>query len=217
MLAKFNELHWMARFLVMMIVAVGIWYAFDYFLMSSTRAETAQLTQKRDELKSSNAQAAIVESRLPEFKARFEQLKVEYEQTKELLPEAVELSKVLESLQATARNNNLIVSNFSPQDKEIQKEFYRMKPINIKLSGNYTNLQNFFRQISELRRVVNISNMEISALSEQKDGLTLSAGFTLSALYAEKQDVDNLKPLATAAANPDNPAAANAPAPTTAH
>lgn len=217
MLAKFNELHWMARFLVMMIVAVAVWYAFDYFLMSSTRAETAQLTQKRDELKSSNAQAAIVESRLPEFKARFEQLKVEYEQTKELLPEAVELSKVLESLQATARNNNLIVSNFSPQDKEIQKEFYRMKPINIKLSGNYTNLQNFFRQISELRRVVNISNMEISALSEQKDGLTLSAGFTLSALYAEKQDVDNLKPLVTAAANPDNPAAANAPAPTTAH
>lgn len=202
MLAKFNELHWLARFLVMMVIAVGIWYGFDYFLMSSTRAETGEMIQRRDELRSSNATAAIVENRLPEFKARFEQLKTEYEQTKELLPESVELSKVLESLQATARNNNLLILKFSPQDKDLIKEFYHMKPIKVNLTGNYTNLQNFFRQISELKRVVNISDMNINALNEQKNGLTLTAEFTLSALYAEKQDVNNLKPIPTPGSQP---------------
>ncbi len=199
MLDKFNDLHWLARFFVMMVIAVGLWYAFDYFVLASTKAETAELIQRREDLHSSNVQAAIVESRLPEFKAKFEQLKTEYEQTKELLPEDVELSRALENLQITARNNKLTVVSFAPTDKDgkgdVTKDFYRMKQIAVSLTGNYPHLKNFFAAISDLKRVVNISNLTITALNEQREGQTLSANFVLSALYAEKQDVDNLKPL----------------------
>lgn len=224
MLDKFNDLHWLARFFVMMVISAGLWYAFDYFVLASTKAETAELIQQREDLHSSNVQAAIVESRLPEFKAKFEQLKTEYDQTKELLPEDVELSRALENLQVTARNNKLTVVSFSPSDKDgkgdVTKDFYRMKQIAVSLTGNYPNLKNFFAAISDLKRVVNISNLTITALNEQREGQTLSANFLLSALYAEKQDVDNLKPLApktdTAgappAASPGAPPPAAAPA-----
>ncbi len=225
MLDKFNDLHWLARFFVMMVIAVGLWYAFDYLVLTSTKAETAELIQRREDLHSSNVQATIVESRLPEFKAKFEQLKTEYEQTKELLPEDVELSRALENLQVTARNNKLTVVSFSPSDKDgkgdVTKDFYRMKQIAVSLTGNYPNLKNFFAAISDLKRVVNISNLTITALNEQREGQTLSANFVLSALYAEKQDVNNLKPLAPpksdttgtppAAAAPGAPPAAAAP------
>jgi len=215
MLDKFNDLHWLARFFVMLVIASGIWYAFDYFVLASTKAETAELIQRREDLHSSNVQAAIVESRLPEFKAKFEQLKAEYDQTKELLPEDVELSRALENLQITARNNKLTVVSFSPTDKEgkgdVTKDFYRMKQISVSLTGNYPNLKNFFGAISELKRVVNISNLTITALNEQREGQTLSATFILSALYAEKQDVNNLKPLAPA--KPENAGAAPGSAP----
>jgi Tfp pilus assembly protein PilO len=213
MLDKFNDLHWLARFFVMLVIAAGLWYAFDYFVLASTKAETVQLIQQREDLRSSNAQATVIEARLPEFKAKFEQLKGEYEQTKELLPENVELSRALESLQVTARNNKLTVVSFAPTDKEgkgdATKDFYRMKQITVNLTGNYPNLQNFFRAISELKRVVNISNLTITALNEQREGQTLSATFVLSALYAEAQDVNNLKPLAPA--KPENAAPAPAP------
>ena len=224
MLDKFNDLHWLARFFVMMVISAGLWYAFDYFVLASTKAETAELIQRREDLHSSNVQAAIVESRLPEFKAKFEQLKTEYDQTKELLPEDVELSRALENLQVTARNNKLTVISFSPSDKDgkgdVTKDFYRMKQIAVSLTGNYPNLKNFFAAISDLKRVVNISNLTITALNEQREGQTLSANFLLSALYAEKQDVDNLKPLApktdtagaTPAASPGAPPPAAAPA-----
>ena len=218
MLDKFNDLHWLARFFAMMVIAAGLWYAFDYFVLASTKAETTELIQRREGLHSSNVQASIVESRLPEFKAKFEQLKTEYEQTKELLPENVELSRALENLQITARNNKLIVVSFAPTDKDgkgdVTKDFYRMKQIAVSLTGNYPNLKNFFAAISDLRRVVNISNLTITALNEQREGQTLSANFVLSALYAESQDVDNLKPLA--APKSENagaaPAASGAPA-----
>jgi Tfp pilus assembly protein PilO len=215
MLDKFNDLHWLARFFVMLVIAAGLWYAFDYFVLASTKAETVQLIQQREDLRSSNAQATVIEARLPEFKAKFEQLKGEYEQTKELLPENVELSRALESLQVTARNNKLSVVSFAPMDKDgkgdATKDFYRMKQITVNLTGNYPNLQNFFRAISELKRVVNISNLTITALNEQREGQTLSATFVLSALYAEAQDVNNLKPLAPA--KPENAAAAPAATP----
>lgn len=220
MLDKFNDLHWLARFFVMLVIAAGLWYAFDYFVLASTKAETAELIQKREDLHSSNVQAAIVESRLPEFKAKFEQLKAEYEQTKELLPEDVELSRALENLQITARNNKLTVVSFAPTDKDgkgdVTKDFYRMKQIAVSLTGNYPNLKNFFAAISELKRVVNISNLTITALNEQREGQTLSANFILSALYADKQDVNNLKPLAPLKSEPGAaaPAATASPAPT---
>jgi type IV pilus assembly protein PilO len=220
MLDKFNDLHWLARFFVMLVIAAGLWYAFDYFVLASTKAETAELIQKREDLHSSNVQAAIVESRLPEFKAKFEQLKAEYEQTKELLPEDVELSRALENLQITARNNKLTVVSFAPTDKDgkgdVTKDFYRMKQIAVSLTGNYPNLKSFFAAISELKRVVNISNLTITALNEQREGQTLSANFILSALYADKQDVNNLKPLVPLKTEPGAaaPAAAASPAPT---
>lgn len=217
MLDKFNDLHVLARFFIMLIIASGIWYAFDYFVLASTKAETAEMTQKRDDLHSSNVQAAIVESRLPEFKAKFEQLKTEYDQTKELLPENVELSRALENLQVTARNNKLTIVSFAPTDKDgkgdVTKDFYRMKQISVNLTGNYPNLKNFFAAISELKRVVNISNLTISALNEQREGQTLSATFTLSALYADKQDVNNLKPLPPSKSEPAGAAPAATPAP----
>ncbi len=215
MLAKFNDLHWLARFGVMLVVAVCVGFAFDYFVLSSTRAETVELTTKKDGLVSQNAQAEVVKQRLPEFKARFEQLKVEYDQTKELLPESVELSRVLESLTAVAKNNNLVVTNFVPKgDKDLQQDFYRMKPIGVSLRGNYQNLESFFRQISELKRVVNISNLEILPLAEQKEGLSLSANFVLSALYAEKTDIDNIKAVSPAKPGAAPSAAAATPTPT---
>ena len=96
--------------------------------------------------------------------------------------------------------------------------------------GNYQNLESFFRQIAELKRVVNISNLQIQPLQEQKEGLSLTASFVLSALYAEKTDVNNIKAApaakpgtapaaapvaqATAAAEAPAPAASAAPATT---
>lgn len=204
MLSKFNELPWLARFLVMLTVAGGVWYAFHYFVLSATAAETVQLSERRDTLRAQNQQGAVVQMRLTEFKHRFEQLKGEYEQTKQLLPEAVEISRVLENIQALAKNR-LIVKSFVPQAEEQQKDFYRVRSIKVEVIGSYPALEGFFQQVADLKRIVNISNLEIKALTEQREGQSLEASFTVSAMYAEPQDVNNLKPL------PPKPAAPGAP------
>ncbi len=193
MLERLGRLPWIVQFLVMLAVAGVVWYGFHYFVLSATAAETAQAYERRDALRLQNQQAAVVESRIAEFRARFEQLKIEYEQAKQLLPEAVELSRVLENVQTLARNR-LIVRSFVPSDEQ-QREFYRIRPVKVEVAGTYTALQDFFQQIANLKRVVNITEAEIKAAQEQRPNISLEASFIVSAFYAEPEDINNLKPL----------------------
>ena len=211
---RLSALPWYMQFLVMLAVAGGVWYGFHYFVLSATAAETEQLAAKRDQLRSQNQQAAVVQSRIAEFKARFEQLKIEYDQSKQLLPEAVELSRVLENVQTLAKNR-LIVKSFVPLDEQ-QKEFYRVRPIKVEVVGTYPGLESFFQQIADLRRVVNITGAEIKGVQDQRENISLEASFTVSAFYAEPQDINNLKSLppskpAGAAGQPAAPAPAATP------
>jgi type IV pilus assembly protein PilO len=212
MLSRLNGLPWYFRFLIMLVVAGGVWYGFHYFVLSATAAETEQLTAKRDQLRSQNQQASVVQSRIAEFKARFEQLKAEYEQSKQLLPEAVEISRVLEHVQTLARNK-LLVMNFLPEDEE-QKDFYRIQPVKVDVYGTYPQLQSFFQQMAELRRVVNITEAEIKGADRQRTNRSIEAHFIVSAFYAEPEDINNLKPLPPKPVGaPGQPGAATAPQP----
>jgi len=206
----------MMQFLVMLALAGGVWYGFRYFVLSATAAETEQLSAKRDQLRSQNQQASVVQSRIAEFKSRFEQLKIEYDQSKQLLPEAVEISRVLENVQRLAKDK-LIVKSFVPQDEQ-QKDFYRIKPIKVEIIGTYPGLEGFFQQIADLRRIVNITSAEIKGAQDQREKVSLEASFTVSALFAEPQDINNIKPLppskpAGAPGQPGTPAPAATPTP----
>jgi type IV pilus assembly protein PilO len=200
MLEKLSRLPWMLQFLVMLAVAGVVWYGFHYFVLSATAAETAQAYERRDALRMQNQQAAVVESRIAEFRARFEQLKIEYEQAKQLLPEAVELSRVLENVQTLARSR-LIVRSFVPNDEQ-QREFYRVRPVKVEVLGTYPALQDFFQQIANLKRVVNVTEAEIKSAQEQRPNISLEASFIVSAFYAEPEDINNLKPLPPRSAAP---------------
>ncbi|HWQ35859.1 MAG TPA: type 4a pilus biogenesis protein PilO [Blastocatellia bacterium] len=192
MLDRFKALHWGLQFAVMLAVAGAVFYGFDYFVLSATAAETKELTAKLEQLRSKNQQVAAVKSRLTEFKARYEQLKVEYEQTKQLLPETVEISRVLEQVQLLAKDR-LKVKIFEPQDEQ-QKDFYRVRPIRVEVAGTYPRLQDFFQQIADLRRIVNVTDADIKSAQQQRENLSLEASFIVAALYAEPEDITNLKP-----------------------
>jgi type IV pilus assembly protein PilO len=212
MISTIRGLPWYFQFLVMLAVAGGAWYGFHYFVLSATAAENEQLAQRLEQLRSQNQQAAVVQSRIAEFTARFEQLKVEYEQSKQLLPEAVELSRVLENVQALAKNK-LIVKTFAPGNEQ-QRDFYRIKPIKVEILGTYPGLESFFQQMADYRRVVNINGADIKGAQDQRERISIEASFTVSAFFAEPEDVNNLKPLPPKPANSTGQPAAPASSPT---
>jgi Tfp pilus assembly protein PilO len=197
MLETLKNLHWGIQFLLMLVLAGAFFYGFDYLVLTNVSAETKQKQIELDKLKAENQTLNSVKARLSEFQARGEQLKVEYEQSALLLPEEAQVSRILESVQAMAKEKLLVMSFKSPEkkdDKNDKNDKYKDLPIKVKhlpvevnVLGTYPRLQDFFQRMASLPRIINISDVSLASTDKQNEKVTLRASFTVSALYAEPE------------------------------
>jgi Tfp pilus assembly protein PilO len=119
---------------------------------------------------------------------------VEYEQSALLLPEEAQVSRILESVQAMAKEKLLVMSFKSAEKKDDKNDKYKDLPIKVKhlpvevsVLGTYPRLQDFFQRMAGLPRIINISDVSLASADKQNDKVTLKASFTVSALYAEPE------------------------------
>ncbi|MFN0119255.1 MAG: type 4a pilus biogenesis protein PilO [Blastocatellia bacterium] len=193
MLERLKAMHWAIMLAVMLLVGGAAVYGFHYLFLSGIVAETQTLAGELEQLRTKNRQVNAAQTSLNDFKAKFDQLKLEYEQSKQLLPESVEISRVLEQVQLLAKNR-LRIEKFEPDKEDEEMEFYKLRKVRVAVTGTYPRLQDFFQQMADLKRIVNITNAEIRGASPQRENLSLEANFTVSALYANPEDINNLKP-----------------------
>ncbi|HEX8118598.1 MAG TPA: type 4a pilus biogenesis protein PilO, partial [Pyrinomonadaceae bacterium] len=219
-----QEKPWYLQFAVFGVIALVVYGAFWYFVTRSTRAETAEIESKVEQLLRSNAGAVVASQRLNEFKANYERAKADYEDLKLLLPEQRELTMVLQNVQDRAKGR-LTLTKFSPQD-EVQQDFYTGKPVQIEVTGSYNNLGQFFAQMASYQRIVSITDFKVSkmaadkAAGDLKTNQTVSASFLVTAYYVSPEKLDGGAPAgrapgaqpAQAAPAPAQGASASAPA-----
>ena len=215
-----QEKPWYLQVSVFGVVALLIYGAFWYFVTSGTRAETAEVEAKVEELERANAGAQIASQRLNEFKANYARAQADYEDLKALLPEQRELTTVLANLQDRARGK-LTLRKFTPKDDE-QQDFYADKPVEVEVTGTYNNVGQFFAQMASYQRIVSITDFKLTKIKDsltqdKQEGKTVYAVFTLKAYYVapEKlqpappppaaQPAAGAQPQAGAAAPPTNP------------
>ena len=175
------EKPWYLQLAVFGGLALVVYGAFWYFVTSGTRAQTAEIESKVEELLRSNAGAVVASQRLNEFKANYERAKADYEDLKLLLPEQRELTMVLQNVQDRAKGR-LTLTKFSPQE-EVQQDFYTGKPVQIEVTGSYNNLGQFFAQMASYQRIVSITDFKVSKMAADKDAGDLKASQTVSASF----------------------------------
>jgi type IV pilus assembly protein PilO len=173
------------------LIGVVIVYVGDQFAFADTREETKKKQEELSKLREENRKGAIVRDNLKSFQKRYDQAQGELRDLRELLPEDVEISKVLENIQQQATEQKLTLKVFTPRDL-VKKEFYKEKPISIQVFGLYNNLGRFFQQIATYRRIVNISDVDVKKTAEQTENRDIEASFTVTAFLASDQDVTNL-------------------------
>lgn len=199
-----QEKPWYVHAAAFGVAAVVLYLAFWYLVTSGTRAETAEVSAKVEQLQRENAGAQIASQRLNEFKASFARAQADYEDLKALLPEQRELTMVLQNIQDRAKGR-LSVRRFSPKD-DVQEDFYTGKPIEVEVSGTYNNVGQFFAQMASYQRIVSVTDFKFMKLDEKlandlNSGKTVDAQFKLTAYYVspEKLQQPNAKPAKPAA------------------
>ena len=204
-LGKLPVLPWYMRLLAFLLVGFFLYFGFYYFVTSGTRKATKGMDEEIAQLRTKNAQAAIVQQNLNNFKAAYKAREEEFAELKALLPEQRELTMVLQGIQDRAKTNGLVLSRFSPKE-DVQQDNYSGKKIEVSVTSGFAGLRAFFDQLAHYQRIVSITNFELKQLDKQSVTKTVDARFDLTAYYVSSE---RLKPAAPAA----KPAGGAVPAP----
>ena len=190
---KLPSLPWYLR-LVAFLAIGGIMYAgFWYFVTSSTRKQTKEMEDEIAQLRPANAQAAIVQQNLNNFKAAYKAREEEYAELKALLPEQKELTMVLQGIQDRAKGSGLVLSKFVPKE-DVQQDNYNGKRIEVTVTSGFAGLRSFFEQLAHYQRIVSITNFELKQLEKQSLNKTVDARFDLTAYYVSSERLQSQIP-----------------------
>jgi type IV pilus assembly protein PilO len=149
--------------LILYLFLGGAMYGvFHYFFYSAWQQEIENKTTQRKALQDEVEKGKGVAARLQEFKREYELREAKLQTLSRILPNNKEVDDLLRKVQGLASQLTLTVLRFKPEaTKPI--DFYAEWPISLELDGTYHNLAYFFDRISRLSRIVNISNLKITA------------------------------------------------------
>jgi Tfp pilus assembly protein PilO len=184
-------------------------YVTDALLYSDTRAETNKMIEQVQSLKAKNAQGSIIRQNLQATEQALAAKREEMDHLRDLLPDAVEISKVYDNVKDLMRNNKLELKQFA-QDKAVSAEIYTAQRILCQISGSYDNLGKFFSDLGFYKRILSVSEVDIKEAEDnaQIAGRSINSAFVLTAYYISPENLQNLtKPPA-----PPQPAPGKAPA-----
>ena len=190
---KLPSFPWYLRLLAFLAIG-GVMYAgFWYFVTSGTRKATKEMQAEIADLKPRNAQSAIVQQNLNNFKALYKAREEEYAELKALLPEQKELTMVLQGIQDRAKGSGLVLMRFNPKE-DTQQDNYSGKKIDVNVISGFTGLRAFFDQLAHYQRIVSITNFELKQMDKQSLTKTVEARFDLTAYYVSSERLQSQVP-----------------------
>ena len=190
---KLPSFPWYLRLIAFLAIG-GVMYAgFWYFVTSGTRKATKEMQAEIAELKPRNAQSAIVQQNLNNFKALYKAREEEYAELKALLPEQKELTMVLQGIQDRAKGSGLVLMRFNPKE-DTQQDNYNGKKIDVNVISGFAGLRAFFDQLAHYQRIVSITNFELKQMDKQSLTKTVEARFDLTAYYVSSERLQSQAP-----------------------
>ena len=168
------------------LVLFGAIYYFLFY--TDLAADIASANQGQAQLKQ---EKESYEKRKKEYVAYREELKKLQEEQRELLkalPKKAEIPTFISNVQEQAELSGLEVLNLKIEN-EVPEELYIKIPVLMEVRGPYHSMTKFFKNVSELRRIVNIENfaMVIDKVEGDTGAPKLRAKFIAATFrYVEK-------------------------------
>jgi type IV pilus assembly protein PilO len=148
------------------LLALSAMYYFLFY--TDLAADIASASQSQVQLKQ---ERESYEKRRKEYVAYREELKKLQEEQRELLkalPKKAEIPTFISNIQEQAELSGLEVLNLKIEN-EVPEELYIKIPVAMEVRGAYHAMTKFFKNVSDLRRIVNVENLIISVESKADD------------------------------------------------
>lgn len=161
--------------------ALGFFY-FTHFLpfgFQNGKEHLATLKADYEKKSSELARARASVADLPRFEAEYDQLHQRWELASELLPADRQLSVLLRKITLAGQQTGVQFVMFKPAGQK-PSEYHTEMPVQISVTGNYHDVGSFLAELSNMRRIVTVSNLKLTTNQKSEDGST-TAEFVASA------------------------------------
>jgi type IV pilus assembly protein PilO len=145
------------------------------------------------------------QAQLPKFREEVHQLELELDKLIRILPAQRNTPDLLRRIRALAEQGDFNLKDFKP-GQLVDKEFYSEWPIQVDLDGTYHNLALLFDRVGRFSRIINITDLQISALTPTKTNPhTISAAFTAKTFVYKEPDANAPATTSKTAPKPGRP------------
>jgi type IV pilus assembly protein PilO len=179
---------WMICGLMALLLA-GI----GYYLHSTNAENLDALRVEVDDLQQSVQKHQAIAIRLDDLKARLAALDEALKVAITLLPETREIPELLTQISQLGSNSGLEFRLFKPEP-ERPADFYAEVPVSLAIQGSFHDLGRFFNHLSQLTRIVNVTDIKIGLAKGSGDTHTLTTNCLLTTFrFLEPREADSNK------------------------
>lgn len=187
---KLGALTRMQGLLIYCITFAVIGGTYYYFIFMPTYDE---LKREQGLYKSQVARLEIYRKRASEiltYEALMAQKIEEFNLAMKALPDKREIPSLLTGISRAGSVAGLSFHLFEPGN-EVSKEFFNEIPVSIKVMGRYHQMTDFFFQITQLNRIVNINNVDVK--TAQGDNMLEMSCQAVTYMFVEKKEAEDKK------------------------
>ena len=181
-LGALTKMQWLLIYFII-FVAIGGTYYYFIFMPKHTelKREKSNYASQLKKLSTYKKRA----SELKKYEALLAQKTEGFNLAMEALPDKRELPSLLTSISKAGSDAGLAFHLFQPTN-EVNKKFFKEIPFSIKVQGRYHQMTDFFFQVKNLNRIVNINNVEVK--SKKKGGSLLEMSCkAVTYMFVEKE------------------------------
>ena len=180
---------WWVGLIVGLILAAGILYGVESFLVKDIKQDIAKADAEIVELDRKIQQGRAAEQKLPQFREEVKRLELELEKLRRILPSTRNTEEIIKKIKSLVDQGEFTLHRLSfPPLGAPSSDPYVEWPIAVAVDGRYHDLAILFNRLGNFSRIMNVENISITAMGSQETK-TISSQFTAKTfVYVEPAD-----------------------------
>lgn len=139
-----------------------LFFLYGYMLYLPRNAEITEKEENLVALEQDRDRKQALVSNLPQLRQEVADLNAALKEAVAQLPDTKEIPDLLSGISAVARESGLEIQQFR-QKAETFQDFYAEVPVEILVKGTYWQVEQFFKKVADLTRIVNVGDIGIKA------------------------------------------------------
>jgi len=169
-----------------LVIVVGVIVGMFYNYVAVDKQGVIERLQKEIGKLDAEKQTLLVKVKhLDQVRAAVEQLEIELEKKKEMLPPAEEAVALLKQMSDLGTRLGLDIRLWKPQGRVMDaSQLFVKMPVDVEVSGGYHTAALFFDRIQKLPRIMNVTSLRMGSAKLGGDRVQIKTTFVLTAYVA---------------------------------